>query len=762
MPKISEITCVLVSIKYQKPGSDWVKLLIRHQGEHKMAVGNVDASTLSLYHDYLLHGYWEHHETYGLQFKFSSMGKSIPVTYQGVIRYLCQGEGLGLARAKALWTRYEDKALEVVRTQPQLVADALGVSLELATRWADFFGEKIAEEKFDQDLMGLLSGFGFQYEKVKKATKILWGAAAAETIRRDPFKLLQYKIPSCGFLRCDQLYMALGKNPNRLRRQAYCALHAFQTARSGDSWHDEFEADKAILNKIGGAKPRAPKALELLRRVGALERWEDTPGHYLTADRESALWERRLAENIARLLQAKPEWTNWLAKDGLNKLYECQKPQVLAALEKHPLFLLIGPPGTGKSFVLAQIVKAISKSVRLENIGVVALAGKAAVRCTDLMVEAGVFLRGRTIHSTMDVDFNDGTYNFVHSRDKPLPYKVLIIDEISMLDTTLQSKVFDALKDGTHVIMVGDDHQLEPVGNGAPLRDMLAAGVPTVRLTEIQRFEGTIVRVCHSMVNNGPFFTDDQIRLDLVPPQNMKLLYTDPSLCQQRLTEVMSKIKEIGAHDPVWDVQVMVAVNDSSVMGRKSVNAIMQNLLNPRTPKNQVDGNPFRVGDKVMNLKNGMLSESQNEHQKHWIANGEFGEVMQVEARKSVVSFGGRHCLVNHGKLKTGEDSGGDDPAIDLAYAVTVHKMQGSQTPIAIVVLDEYGGASGSRGVCGKAWLYTAISRAQELCFLLGRHTTALKMMGKSGLHNRKTRLADYLREQLGSQHATTHTSACG
>lgn len=752
MPRLIEIVCSLVSIKFQTAANDWCKLLIRHDSEFKTAVGTIDAKELKLRHDYVMHGYWEHHETYGTQFRFTSMTESAPISYQGVINYLQEARGLGLARAKQIWSKYQDKSLLTVRTLPHAIAATCNVGVDQATEWADYFTGRVRDERFNQELMGLLVGHGFQYEKLKKALLQRWGIAAVDEIKKDPYHMLG--MPSAGWMRTDALYMHLQKPPHRLKRQALCAYFNLMKDQSGHTWLPEWAGEQAIMQKVGGTSLRTVTALNLCYRAKLLERWQAPDGAFYVADRDRAEWERRVAYNILRLHKQKPRWLEWLNKSDLDVLYDCQRPQVLEALAKHPVFLLTGPPGTGKSFVLSQICKAIRKQLGTDNICVVALAGKAAVRCTELLNKAGVMLRGSTIHSRMGVDFHDGEYNFDHKREKPLEERVFIIDEISMLDSTLLGKFLDAIPEGGHLIMVGDENQLEPVGSGAPLRDMIAAGVPHVKLTEIQRFEGTIVRACHSMVNGGPIITDDQIRIDTKPPQNMKLIYADPNTMAKQLSDLLLKIRDAGVHHPVWDVQVMVAVNETSPVSRKAMNAMIQNILNP--DGYQVEGNPFRVGDKVMNLKNGVFTDDDDENRKWYIANGEFGRVIEVEPRRSVVEFDGKYVMVPHGKLaKTDDDDDAPDkPSIDLAYACTVHKMQGSQTPIAIVVLDEYGGASGPKGLCGKAWLYTAISRAQDLCFLLGKQTTALSMMRKSGLQDRRTRLVEYLAELKEVSHA--------
>jgi exodeoxyribonuclease V alpha subunit len=742
MPRLVEIVCQVISIKYQSKDSDWVKLGIRHDSEQKVAVGNFDAAELRLRQDYRMHGWWEHHPVYGEQFKFSSMVISEPVSFHGVLAYLQQAKHMGLARATKLWEAFQGEAVRILRTDPQSVAQVLGVPLHTATEWAAFFQERQSEEILDQQLMALLSGHGFQFKNLKEKLLERWGLAAADQIKRDPFHMLG--MPSAGFARCDALYMALNKNPHRLKRQALCAHNLLMRDMSGHTWVDQTVAENNIWKKVGGTSIRTAKAIELAQRAGLIERWEDRPGHWMVADAKRAKWERRIAEKLHELMQAQPKWTEWLGDSALDRLYDSQAPQVLHALNTYPVFLLVGPPGTGKSFVLAEIIRSL-KRLRLHSIGVCAPTGKAAVRATEMLNAAGIPLRANTIHSTLDVSHNDGEYHFHHCDKDPLPVDVLIIDEISMVDASLLGQCLDACKQGTHIIMIGDQHQLEPVGHGAPLRDMLAAGVPTVHLTEIHRFAGTIERCCSSIINTGQLVLDDAIDISVKPPHNLKLIHVDAIYMERKIREMFEGIKRIGQHDPVWDTQLMVAVNKGSPIARRSMNLMLQNLLNPdgyRVPEN-----PFRVGDKVICLKNAFMSGPDAGYT-HYVANGELGRIVEVFPRRSVAEFGGRLVVVPHGKLSLEDTENGEEQekvSIDLGYAVTTHKMQGSQTPIAIVALDEYAGATGPYGVCNRQWLYTAISRAQEICFLVGKPVTALQMLGKSGLQARRTRLAEYL-----------------
>jgi len=301
--------------------------------------------------------------------------------------------------------------------------------------------------------------------------------------------------------------------------------------------------------------------------------------------------------------------------------------------------------------------------------------------------------------------------------------------------------------------LIGDTNQLPPVGHGAPLRDLIAAGVPCGELREIRRNSGTIVKACAAIRDGKPVKTDEQLRP--ADGRNMKLVDGGKGKqAQQAILELLGKLSR--RYDPTWDCQVICAVNAKSDLSRKTLNELLQAELNPDGKR--IKGSPFRVGDKVVCLKNGFVPTIEVDHSSPdevienddggvYVANGEVGRVLAVDEKLTVMEFAAprRVVRVPRGQAKDdadGEDESGTGCNFDLAYAISCHKSQGSEFPVVIVALDEYPGA---RRVCSREWIYTAISRAKELCLLVGKGATIKSVCRRSALDKRKT----FLRERV-------------
>jgi len=363
---------------------------------------------------------------------------------------------------------------------------------------------------------------------------------------------------------------------------------------------------------------------------------------------------------------------------------------------------------------------------------------------TESIAALGVHLTARTIHSTLGVLSADGGWTFAHNATVPLEFDFIIVDESSMIDCRLMSALL-AARGNAHVLFVGDPDQLSPVGPGAPLRDMIAAGVPCGHLTEVHRNAGTIVRACTEIRNHGKVFWDDKLELKAKPPKNLVHVETQsPEQTVDKIRQILMQA-EREHNDPVWDCQVLCPVNEASDLGRKPLNTMLQALLNPHGQ--QVGDNPFRTADKIVCTKNGELQDADHREEKHRVMNGEIGEAVEVAERFTVAEILSPERVVRipRGKAEkneNGSDDGDTGCCIELAFAFTPHKAQGSEFPFVLVVIDPYPGA---RRLCDKHWLYTALSRAKVACITIGQRQHALEMCRKSHMWKRKT----FLREQF-------------
>lgn len=469
----------------------------------------------------------------------------------------------------------------------------------------------------------------------------------------------------------------------------------------------------------------------------------------------------------------------WPDASSIAELSSHQREQAALALSG-PVGILAGTPGTGKTYTVAAIVRAVIAEHGADQIAVCCPTGKAAVRCNAAMHEYELPVEACTLHRLLAVSRNgyDGKgWGFYFNEDNPLPYRFVFVDEVSMLDTDTAASLFRALKPGTHVLLVGDPYQLPPVGHGAPFRDLILADVPYGELTEIKRNAGDVVRVCRELKEGKPYRPSQSVNV----PAGRNLMHVECERPASAINVLRNLIGSVPASlDPMWDVQVLCAVNAKSDLGRASLNRMLQGLLNPNG--RQVPGNPFRLGDKVICTSNTLLpvvedfnrcsmcGEPQFETDsgvtcklghggappqatavKDLVANGEIGKVVKVEPKLMHVAFDApeRTVLVPLGKGgddgENGEGSGqGSNGSgkgkFDLAYAITAHKSQGSQWPVVIVLIDDHPGAG---HVASREWYYTALSRLEVLGITIGKKQTLNRHCRKVALATRRTFLKE-------------------
>jgi len=523
------------------------------------------------------------------QFAFESFVLEQPRSQSGIIAYLKhagEGNNFGHARAKKCWELYGSDAVRMVREQPKVVAYTLKdfklpISEEQVCKVAEILQQHAALEGCTLDLMDLLAGRGFPKATSRLATRE-WGNRASNIIRRNPYVLMKFR--GCGFKRCDGLYLELGHDAARIRRQGLCAWYALARDTEGHTYHPLGVVENGIRGNVAAAKIDVEKALRFGRLIGAISEVRTNGPKGPIAPGGSARWlaegqkarnEASLAEVIATARSEVPFWSNLAAE--LTGITEHQRQNLHLALQG-TIGILGGSPGTGKTFALAALAKEICKVLGPEQVLIGAPTGKAAVRVSENLARYGLPLRARTWHSMLML--------LERFNSKHFGTRVLIGDETSMNDTDLTAAVFRARAAGTHVLLVGDVNQLPPVGHGAPLRDMIAAGLPYGELRDIMRNSGGIVETCAAIRDGRPWSPGDNLRL------------TPVSTPERQIEEMIAELRRQAMRDGIdviWDCQVVVPVNKKSPLGRRELNKILQAELNPNggTP-----GCPFRRQDR--------------------------------------------------------------------------------------------------------------------------------------------------------------------
>ncbi len=677
----------------------------------------------------------------------------------GVCNYLVKFADLRKPVAERLWMRFGDETVKVLRERyaecvgdKLLTEDEAKQASETLTRHQEYEGTRI-------ELYGLLKSRGF-HSTIYQAILNRWGKKAPATIRRDPFKLLG--MPGAGFVRCDKMWREIGLPTHRLKRQVWCLINELRNGRDGHTWIDYAEV-RTKLNTLFNHNAKPDAVLSAATRVGLIASYFESDSSVGGSDK---LWitlgdryqaERSIAANIERLSRTPNRWPESIPVSTVegDRLPSTHQAKAWADAALSPVTCLIGGPGVGKSHVVAYVIREIRRRNPDAQVVCCAPTGKAAVRMTQSMTQAGLTLSpAQTIHRLLGVrngaggDGGRGGQAFEHGRNNPLECDYLIVDESSMIDTHLMSCLLDACDNHTHVLFVGDTFQLPPVGHGAPLRDIIAACNAYGQLSEVRRNAGRIVTTCHAIKDSQAMKFSE--KLDLDAGENLLLVDVEASQVMDTILDII----ELGIkqYDRVRDTQVIVALNEKGACNRDLLNRKIQQLLNP--DGYTVDDCKFRVGDKVICTSNrfatvytpefgwardGALPTHAHEYRTRrpaegmtdmYVANGEIGRVIAV-GKFLVVRFGESQQLVRC-ELSEG---------VDLSYAVTCHKMQGSESPVVIIAVDP-----AASSIADRSWHYTAISRASKACVVVGPLGTIRQQVIPMKLTRRVTWLAEMLR----------------
>jgi exodeoxyribonuclease V alpha subunit len=712
---------------------------------------------------YRLFGRYQKHPQYGNQWITSSWVEEKPVDEDSIIAYLCQckSPARGSITYRVAVKLFEQFGFQAIDT----VIDTPAVAAADISRW-DADKAAIASRVLQEDdhkrgakmeLISLFEGRGFPKQSDERAIKA-FGTNAAGKVRRDPYIMMQ--LPGIGFKAADKLFCELAKQEagtdgNRykdllavVRRQGLCACYEVQQDRSGSTWVLAGVAKAAVHANVSGTRAKPDEAIQWAIEHGRLVTYTQG-GQEWVANASRALHE----QEISCFVEQPETETEWPSITDVMKFCPDGKP--LSTHQQNELEIALservgclqGSPGVGKTFAVACLVKAVIHSYGKDSIAVACPTGKAAVRASQALHENGVEFEASTVHRLLGVkSAAGGGWQFNYNELKPLPYRFLVLDEESMKDVDLMAAMFRACTADMCILLVGDINQLSPVGHGRPFQDLQQL-IPTGHLTEIRRNSGRIVQACAEIRDHQKFVPSKSLNIDA--GENMPLIELDSP--EQQLTAVENLIRRIGAEDfncdTMWDIQVLTATNDKTPISRKPLNQLLQQQLNPDGVR--VKGNPFRVGDKVVCLKNGTFVDSEDKHEEHFVANGELAEVMELRpGRMELRLFDPmRRIAVPHAVMHDAASGEEDDSASrgalsnwDLGYALSVHRSQGSQWKYVFVMVDSAGPA---QAVQTRNWLYTGISRAVDATFILGRRQDCVTMMRKDGTSGRKTLLVE-------------------
>jgi exodeoxyribonuclease V alpha subunit len=671
-----------------------------------------------------LSGRWTSHPKHGLQFQVENCEQTLPATAAGIRRYLGSGliKGIGPRLAERIVARFGASTLEVIENYPERLREVPDIGAQRVR----LIAEAWEEQKQVKEIMLFLHGHGVSTNLAIKIYK-QYGEQALAVVKSDPYRLAR-DIFGVGFKTADKIARLLGlpiDHPSRIEAGVVYILREMLDA--GHVYAPAPELVERAAKLLELPEREVPPALERLSSEGRVrqdylpleggfkEAWVAV---YLTPYYEA---ETSLAERF-KLLSSSRSLPGLAAQGRLDlfgehrELSAEQKAAVEMALTS-PVSVLTGGPGTGKTTCIQTLLSAAEAARK--RYALASPTGRAAKRLSEATGRPA-----STIHRLLGYSPGEG---FKYNAGNPLPVDLLVIDEASMLELLLANNLLKALRPGCHLLLVGDVDQLPSVGAGDVLRDLISSGlVPVTRLTSIFRqAAGSLIVTNAHRINQGNMPVtqvegEDQPDFFIFPAES-------PEEAANWLEEVVCKrIPRKFGLNPVEEIQVLAPMYRGEC-GVNALNARLQASLNPAdSRKGEVSlfGQLFRVGDKLMQVQNNYDKD---------VFNGDFGVLEGIDqiGRSLAVSFEGRQVTYDWSEADQ----------LVLAYAVSVHKSQGAEFPAVVAPL-----VTGHYMMLQRNLLYTAITRARQLCVLVGSRRAIGMAVRNNAVAQRYTALDRRLR----------------
>ena len=662
-------------------------------------------------------GIWETHKEHGRQLRVKHFRALLPTSARGIERYLGSGliPGIGPKLAERIVAKFGLESLTILDKYSSRLNEVPGLGKKKIRQIREAWRTQSQQRETYIFLQGLGISPAFCARLFKR-----YGMGAGEAVKQNPYRLAA-DVQGIGFLTADRIAKELGIAADAPLRLSAGIIYVLD--KLSEEGHVCFP-EKDLLVRAGDVLQVPPeKVADGLNRAltsGAAVRDADSrSAEPVVYHRRLFVAETELARCINTLLQYPPDPNRKkpaLEGSGYNRLNQRQKAAVAAAFNAR-LSIITGGPGVGKTTVVGQIVAA-ARHMGL-SIYLAAPTGRAAKRLSESCNQ-----EARTIHRLLKWDPQNSS--FVFNRDRPLNCRVLVIDEVSMLDIELSNHLFQAISPDTHVILVGDRDQLPSVGPGSVFNDLIASEViPVTHLTEIYRqAEGSRIVTNAHRINAGEM---PDLR---TPPAAFRADFywideEDPERVVDLIAEMTAKrIPRRFRFNPMEDIQVLTPMN-KGVCGAIALNQKLQHMLNagPK-PQFRLGDRVFKAGDRVMQVVN---------NYDKGVFNGELGRVGRIDTKEKTFS-------VLFDTAKADYDFGEADQ-LKLAYTVTVHKSQGCEFPVVIMpVLSQH------FIMLQRNLIYTGMTRAKKLLIMVGTRKALSIALRNNQPALRYTRLTARLR----------------
>ena len=687
-------------------------------------------------------GHYTTHPVYGKQFQIASYVEKMPEDALAMERYLGSGaiKGIGAALAARIVRRFGDDTMRIVEEEPERLAEIKGISEKKAMEIA----EQMTEKADMRRAMIFLQKYGISLNLGAKIYQ-KYGQTVYGVLQENPYRLAE-DISGVGFRIADEIASRIGIHTDSDYRIRSGMLYTLLQA-SGEG--HIYLPKEELFSRASGLLGVDPSYMEkhlmdmVVDRKLILKETEDgavvypTRYYYLELNSARMLCELNiLCPEDEEMMEKR---INRIEKETGTRLDEMQK-QAVAAAASHGLFILTGGPGTGKTTTINAIIRYFEEEGA--ELRLAAPTGRAAKRMTEATgYEAQTIHRLLELNGMPEEEQEGRAVHFDRNSENPLEADVIIIDEMSMVDIALMHSLLLAVTAGTRLILVGDENQLPSVGPGNVLRDIIRSGCfPVVELKKIfrQASESDIVVNAHK-INRGEQVTINNKSRDFFFLKR----YDADIIIRVVIALIQEKLPRYVDAKP-YEIQVLTPMR-KGLLGVERLNQILQRYLNPPDEKKkekEIGQRLFREGDKVMQVK--------NNYQLEWeilgrykipvdkgvgVFNGDTGIMTEINefAETATVEFeDGRQAEYSFKQLEE----------LELAYAVTIHKSQGSEYPAVILPI-----LSGPRMLMNRNLLYTAVTRARKCVTVVGSETTFAEMIRNEKQQQRYSSLDRRIRE---------------
>jgi exodeoxyribonuclease V alpha subunit len=671
-----------------------------------------------------LEGFWRDHPKYGPQFQVTQYQETKPATLTGIEKYLGSGliKGVGPVTAKRIVAHFGLETLEVIEQQIERLAEVPGI----ATKRVKLIQSAWEQQKTIKEVMLFLQGHGVSTTYAVKIFK-QYGEKAIAVVSENPYQLA-IDVYGIGFVTADAIARNLGISPGSEYRYQSGLLHTLSTAaEDGHCFLPQTELIEraAKLLTLPDHQPATETLLALITQMSIAQDIimqggsGDLQGEFICYKPSFFHTEQRVANRLKELLSQplnvdRPRVRAWIerfiAQTGM-ALSEQQQQAVEMAVSQRVL-ILTGGPGTGKTSTTRAIValwKAMGKTMVLAS-----PTGRAAQRLSEVTRQPA-----KTLHRVLE--FDPKSMGFLRDRHNPIPAEAIVVDEASMLDLFLAHSLVKAIDNNAQLLLVGDCDQLPSVGPGNVLRDLIASEqVPVVQLNQVFRQAAASQIVSHAhQINQGRLPRIDPVS-DQPTADCLWLAAPEPEQGVQAIQDLLQHLIPQLGFDPVRQVQVLAPMT-RGLVGTRHLNQTLQQLLNPPgKPELTYGGMTLRVGDRVIQQVNDYDRE---------VFNGDLGTITTIdrEEQEIQIQFGDRSVNYDYADLNE----------IALAWAISVHKSQGSEYPVVILPLYMQHYLLLSRNL-----LYTGLTRAKKLAILVGTKQAIAMAVNQVKDQNRYTYLA--------------------